>query len=64
LLAVLDARLSRSGLANAAFLVVAAVDAGKEVPFAFLRKLREDFLSKHATEGLTALTNSLDAAYR
>ena len=43
---------------------MAAVDAGKEVPFAFLRKLREDFLSKHATEGLTALTNSLDAAYR
>jgi len=46
------------------FLVVAGEHAGREMPFAFLRKLRDDFLRKLRAEAATALTNSLDAQYR
>uniref|UniRef100_A0A7S0RCA4 V-SNARE coiled-coil homology domain-containing protein n=1 Tax=Pyramimonas obovata TaxID=1411642 RepID=A0A7S0RCA4_9CHLO len=47
------------------FLCVAEEDLGRQIPFAFLQRLKDDFISKHgqaATEA-SAITSSLDRSY-
>lgn len=45
------------------FLVVADEAFGRQIPFAFLERVSEDFLNQHATKGRTAAPHSLDRAF-
>mmetsp|Transcript_29883 Transcript_29883/g.57412 ORF Transcript_29883/g.57412 Transcript_29883/m.57412 type:complete len:222 (-) Transcript_29883:364-1029(-) len=45
------------------FLCVAEEAAGRQLPFAFLNRIRDDFVAKHAPEAAGALTNGLDASF-
>ncbi|XRB03080.1 vesicle-associated membrane protein 72 [Pycnococcus provasolii] len=45
------------------FLVVAETTAGRQVPFACLDRIKEDFLRKHGAEARTAIAHSMDGTY-
>lgn len=45
------------------FLVVADEAFGRQVPFAFLERISEDFLSSHANRSRSAVPHSLDRIY-
>lgn len=49
--------------AAAAFLVVADEGYGRQVPFAFLEKVREEFQQKYADKGRTSPAHSLDKVF-
>ena len=54
-----DAKL----LVNAAFLVVADEAFGRQIPFAYLDKIKEEFQHKYAERARTALAHSLDKTF-
>eukprot|EP00877_Chromochloris_zofingiensis_P007988 jgi/Chrzof1/3442/Cz12g25170.t1 len=45
------------------FLVVADEACGRQIPFAFLDRVSEDFLSKYADKGKTATAHSMDKSF-
>ncbi len=47
----------------AAFLVVADEGYGRQVPFAFLEKVKEEFQQKYADKGRTSPAHSLDKVF-
>ena len=57
---VLGLQLSDQLAALAAFLVVADEQFGRQVPFAFLERVRAEFQEKFADKGRTATAHSLD----
>ncbi len=46
-----------------AFLVVANEEYGRQIPFAFLDKIKDEFLQKYADKGSSAIAHSLDKIY-
>ena len=48
---------------STAFLVVADEGYGRQVPFAFLEKVREEFQQKFADKGRTSPAHSLDKQF-
>lgn len=49
---------------NAAYCVVADESAGRQVPIAFLERVKDDFVSKYGSgKGATAPANSLTKEY-
>ncbi len=48
---------------RAAYLVVADEAYGRQIPFAFLERVRDEFEEKFADKGLTALAHSLDRTF-
>ncbi len=67
-----EARQSTSGFEQqqlftmslcAAFLAVADEGYGRQIPFAFLDKCKEEFLSKHAEKSRQATAHSLDKSF-
>ena len=51
------------GQAPAAFLVVADEQFGRQIPFAFLEKVKEEWQQKWAEKGPTAAAHSLDKSF-
>lgn len=47
----------------AAFLVVADEAFGRQIPFAFLEKVKEEWFAKWAEKGTAALAHSLDKSF-
>lgn len=47
----------------AAFLVVADEGYGRQIPFAFLEKVKEEFLHKYGAEAQTKAAHSLDSTF-
>lgn len=47
----------------AAYLVVADEAYGREIPFGFLERVRDEFESVYAANARTAAANSLDSSF-
>jgi hypothetical protein len=58
-----SARHERLRVVIAAYLVVADEEYGRQIPFAFLERVRDEFQAKCAEKGKTAGANSLNKSF-
>lgn len=59
----LDLHVTDFPRAIAAYLVVADEEYGRQIPFAFLERVRDEFSAKYAEKGKTAGPNSLSKSF-